>query len=140
MNDVLLTRAAGEPGGRNVFSCSHREWAMLVHLARAADWGALGTTYIRPGAPPIEEAARHSYEPGESRDPKCVDAQDAVGWAAALDRVRRLGSLDNLIESASSELGLSLDTSRVHFAGVLNDFIEYAFGGQFSFARATAEA
>lgn len=133
---VNLVRDAAEPGGRDLFSCAPHEWALLIELAQTFGWHAHGATYVQPAGAPRENAALHSYEAGEQRDPKHVDNEDALNWAAALDRARHSPHLGTLIESLDANASKSGKTRSLHFIAVLEDFIVYAYGGGFSFAAA----
>jgi hypothetical protein len=130
---VTLVRDATEPGGRNVFSCTEREWELLVQLGQVFGWPARGATYIRHKGSSVEDDVRHGYKAGESQDPKRVDSEDALSWATALDRARGSERIDALIEK--TEAGQQNAINSVLFAAILDDFIEYAYGGEFSFSK-----
>ena len=132
MASITLVRNAAEPRGRNVFSCTEREWELLVQLGQAFDWPARGATYIPRKGSSVDDV-RHGYKAGESEDPKRVDSEDALSWAAALDRARASERIDALI--ASTEAGQQDAINAVLFAAILDDFIEYAYGGEFSFSK-----
>jgi hypothetical protein len=132
MESVTLSRDAREPGGRNVFSCTRHEWDLLVELGQDFGWSARGATYVRQNSSSADDDVRHGYKAGETRDPKRVDSNDALSWAAALDRARRSDRMKSVLEkTAQAE---PFDTA--HFAAILDDFIEYAYGGEFSFSKA----
>lgn len=137
---VNLVRDAAEPGGRDLFSCTQQEWALLIELARTFGWQAHGATYVQPAGAPREHAALHSYEAGEQRDSKHVDNEDALNWAAALDRARHSPHLGTLIESLDANAAKNGEARSQHFIAVLEDFIAYAYGGGFSFAAAAQTA
>jgi hypothetical protein len=130
---VTLVRSAAEPGGRDVFSFTQREWELLVQLGQLFGWPARGATYIRHQGLPAEDDVRHGYKAGESEDPKRVDSKDALSWAAALDRARGSERIDALIQK--TEAGQQNAINSVLFAAILDDFIEYAYGGEFSFSK-----
>jgi hypothetical protein len=130
---VTLVRNATEPGGRNVFSCTQREWELLVQLGQAFGWPARGATYVRHKGSSADDDVRHGYKAGESEDPKRVDSDDALSWAAALHRARASEPIDALIEK--TEAGQLNAINSVLFAAILDDFIEYAYGGEFSFSK-----
>jgi hypothetical protein len=135
MEAITLVRDAAEPGGRNVFSCTRQEWELLVELGQAFGWLARGAAYIRQNTSSADDDVRHGYEAGDIRDPKRVESGDALSWAAALDRARRSDRIEGLIgqTAAAKEQG---PIDEAHFAAILDDFIEYAYGGEFSFSRA----
>jgi hypothetical protein len=130
---VTLVRNATEPGGRNVFSCTQREWELLVQLGQVFGWPARGATYIRHKSSSVDDDVRHGYKAGESEDPKRVDSDDALSWATALVRARGSERIDALIEK--TEGGQQNAINSVLFAAILDDFIEYAYGGEFSFSK-----
>ena len=133
MASITLVRNATEPGGRNVFSCTEREWELLVQLGQLFGWPARGATYIPRKGSSVDDDVRHGYKAGERQDPKRVDSDDALSWAAALDRARGSERIEALI--ANTEAGQQNAINSVLFAAILDDFIEYAYGGEFSFSK-----
>jgi hypothetical protein len=143
---VNMARNSLESGGRDLFSCTSTEWRLLLTIGRTFGWKPRGATYLSVrGASVPEATVRHDYEPGEPRDDKQVDAEDALAWATSLSEARHSPHLAALVsgeaESTSSAHQRSArGTSAVEaFLPVMDEFIEYAFGGAFSFARADEE-
>jgi hypothetical protein len=139
---VLMVRYSGEPGGQNSFSCSLSAWDLLVELGKAFGWQPLGTTYV-PAAlsKPAVSPARHNYQPGEAQDRKQVERDDAVNWAAALAAAKRSPHLGDMIGSRPrvavlhpDALAEKVTSANAPFDVVMDEFIEYAFGGPFLFA------
>lgn len=130
MNEkVEMFRDSGEPGGRDLFACSVAEWTLFQELARDFGWVPRGTTYTAPSDSKVAAPAFHGYTAGSTADPKIVERTDALNWARALeDRKRSL-------ESAPSQQGADSEPT-----GLIDEFIEYAYGGAFTFVLAAADA
>lgn len=135
MSAITLVRDAIEPGGRNVFSCTEREWELLVQLGQSFGWSGRGATYVRHVGASANDEARHGYRAGEPRDPKRIDSEDAMNWAAALDGARRTQRIDAMLE-ATTRTDQQGPIDPMQFAAILDDFIEYAYGGEFTFSQA----
>ena len=140
---VNMARDSAESGGRDLFSCTSTDWRLLLRIGETFGWKPRGATYLPVrGASVPDATVRHDYEPGEPKDYKQVDAEDALAWAISLSEARHSPYLAALVsgetESTSSAQQRSArGTTAVNaFAPVMDEFIEYAFGGAFSFARA----
>lgn len=144
---VSLLRNIDKRGQRDRFSCDLTAWDLLLEVAVSFGWKQRGTTYVaagfpaanRPGA--TDPVTRHDYQPGDTRDPKCVDSVDAIAWAAALSAAHRsphlAGMLDATMITASARSGLRWATLHGSpFVSVMDGFTAYAFAGSFEFARA----
>jgi hypothetical protein len=141
---VEMMRITAEPGGRDRFSCSLSAWDLFRHLGQTFGWQPQGATYLPAAAkkPSPAEAkaslprARHDYVPGVAQDSKHVDSTDALEWARALERARSSPHLHALIASWSPEFGSAEATppnGQVHVEALLDEFIQYAYGGEFAF-------
>jgi hypothetical protein len=140
---VSMVRNNIEPGGRDRFSCSSSAWELLIEVAQTFGWKAQGTTYRLPTEENPEQDARHDYRPGSRRDFKFVTRSDATAWAHALSEARKSSHLDAMIGTRPGVVTLPPETSaealgsaNAPFAVVMNEFIQYAFGGAFCFAQA----
>jgi len=127
---VSMARASTEPGGRDRFACSLSSWNLLLQVAESFGWKQRGTSYSSSRPAFIESPVRHDYQPGDSRDQKRVEMSDALSWAIALNEARHSPHLAAMI--AASTIDEAVDAP---FSVVMDEFIAYAFGGAFSFAR-----
>jgi hypothetical protein len=127
-NKVEMFRDAIAPNGRNRFSCSLQAWEFLQELAETFGWRPKGTLYIASPKAKIEAAARHNYQPGNTLDPKCIEADDAMAMAHALDVAKRSAHFDAMI---AARTGID---SQEPLPVVIDEFVHYAYGGAFTFA------
>jgi hypothetical protein len=125
-----MFRNAVAPKGRNRFSCPLPSWELLWELGRAFGWQPKGTTYVLPAKSPVEAPARRNYEPGTVQDHKQVEAEDALAWARALEIAKVSPHTAAMIEARAAALAGSGELS----PGVIDEFIEFAYGGAFEFA------
>jgi hypothetical protein len=119
---VDMFRDAAERKGRDRFSCSIAVWELLAEIGATFGWRPTGTTYIQPVHSKVESPARHNYQPGNAQDHKRVHAEDAAAWAAALAKAKQSPHFAAMIRSRELPPGL------------LDEFIEFAYGGGFAFA------
>jgi|SRR5882757_1684997 len=141
---VNMVRDSTEAGGRDHFACSAEAWGLLLDLGKAFDWRQQGTTYLPTNiANMTVNAARHGYRPGDAKDYKRISAEDALAWARALTEARRSPQLEQIVSALPASLALNalvssdeLPSTKAPFAIIMNEFIEYAFGGEFVFALA----
>ena len=141
---IEMVRDSVEAGGRDRFSLSADAWGLLQDVGKTFGWKPIGTTYARkPSANAVNVSALRDYLPGDSLDPKVVTADDAMAWATALSQARQSPHLGALIGFRPGAVVLhdltTMDESRsanAPFTVSMDEFIEYAFGGAFSFARA----
>ena len=118
----------------NRFSCDLPTWELLHELGRAFGWQPVGTTYVLPARSTIELPARRNYEPGDPQDRKQVTREDAMSWARALETAKVSTHAAAMIQARSvarighGELGRQL------LPGVIDEFVEFAYGGAFDFA------
>jgi hypothetical protein len=140
---VVMVRESAKAGGRNRFSCSSAAWDLLLDLGRDNGWKPSGTSYARnnAAAAAVPAPVRHGYRPGNHRDYKRIDAEDAVAWARSLSEARRSPQLAAVIGERPGPVVLREGTSveelrsaNAPFPAVMDEFIEYAFGGEFAFA------
>lgn len=137
---VEMSRAATAPHGRNRFSCPLPVWDFFWELGLAFGWRPQGTTYVAPAKSPVESPARRDYQPGGSRDSKRVEAGDAMAWARALELAKASPHLAGMIEARSAALALNGSAGSDLLPGVLDEFIQFAYGGAFAFAISSDDA
>jgi hypothetical protein len=140
---VSMVRDNAEPGGRDRFSCSSSAWELLIEVGQTFGWKSQGTTYRAPNDENPEQDARHDYHPGSRRDFKFITRADATGWANALSEARKSSHLEAMIGQRPGPItlppetsGEALSSANAPFAVVMDEFIQYAFGGAFRFAQA----
>lgn len=131
---VEMFRDAPAAKGRNRFACPMPIWELLWELGRAFGWQPKGTTYVLPSKSTMEAPARRDYQPGGSRDHKRVEEGDAVGWARALDVAKGSPHAAAMIDARSAALVGIGQAGGEMLPGVLDEFIEFAYGGAFEFA------
>jgi len=131
---VEMFREAASPKGRNRFACPLSTWELLGELGRAFGWQPRGTTYVLPAKSTVETPARRDYQPGTARDHKQVAAEDAVAWARALEVAKASPHAAAMIEARSAALADAGKVGGDPLPGVIDEFIEFAYGGAFEFA------
>jgi len=136
MAEVRLFRDAAETHGRDLFACSLAEWQFLLQLGRTFGWRADGATYELPSGSKITAAARRDYLPGAPLDRKLVNAEDALSWARALEAATHSPHFPAIIEAHLATVSPEESSARA-IADSLAEFIQYAYGGAFTFARDT---
>jgi hypothetical protein len=144
---IEMTRDSAEPGGRDRYSLSSDAWTQLLVLGTTFGWQQRGTRYQRKQTDKVADVsatadAVHDYLPGNHLDYKRVDAEDAYAWATALSAASSphmeaavCDTADTIVlrGTPSTEATQSVNAP---FAVTMTEFIEYAYGGAFSFARA----
>lgn len=128
---VDMFRTAAAP---NRFSCPLSTWELLHELGRAFGWHPRGTTYVMPAKSTVESPARRNYEPGDWQDQKQVRKADAMAWARALEKAKLSSHAAAMINARSVALASSGKTEGELLPGVIDEFIEFAYGGAFEFA------
>ena len=131
---VEMSRHAAAPGGRNRFSCPLPIWELLWELGHAFGWQPKGATYVLPARSTVEAPARRNYHPGSVYDHKQVESDDAMAWARALEAAKRSPHTQAMIEARSAALASADKVSGELLPGVVDEFIEFAYGGAFEFA------
>jgi len=131
---VEMFRDASSPGGRNRFSCSLLTWELLAELGRTFGWHPKGTTYVVPVTGKAPAPALRNYQPGGSQDTKRIEAEDSMDWARALEQAKASPHLPAMIEARAVALAGTGQHVGALPAGVLEEFIEFAYGGAFEFA------
>jgi hypothetical protein len=126
---VEMFRDAAERHGRDRFSCALPVWRFLQELATTFGWQPRGTTYATVANPAVDLPARHDYQPGDSRDRKYVDTEDAIAWANALEAAYLSSHSTAMIEAAGASM-------QVPLRSLIQEFVAYAYGGAFAFAVA----
>jgi len=141
---VNIVRVSGALNGGDRFACSSDAWELTMEIGRAFGWKPRGASYVRTKRVDLSTTVvLHDYRPGDSRDLKCVDTDDAKAWANALIAARRSPHLAAMVSgragnavlelAAMANAGKSVD---LPINEVLDEFIEFALGGAFLFARA----
>jgi hypothetical protein len=129
-----MFREAAAPKGRNRFSCPIPTWELLRELGQAFGWQPRGTTYVLPAKSKVEAPARRDYHPGPVHDHKQVEAEDAMAWARALAIAKASPHVAAMIEARAAALIGSGESITELLPGVIDEFIEFAYGGAFEFA------
>jgi hypothetical protein len=137
---VEMFRAASAPHGRNRFSCPASIWDFLWELGHAFGWRPQGTTYVIPASSVLESPARRDYQPGGTQDYKQVAAEDAMAWARALEVAKASPHLAGMNAARSAAFDSSGEGGNELLPGVLDEFIQFAYGGAFAFAILSEEA
>lgn len=132
--NVEMFREAAAPGGRNRFSCPLQTWELLWELGSAFGWHPKGTTYVLPAKTAVEAPARRNYQPGSVQDHKQIEAEDAKAWARALEVAKASPHTVAMVEARSAALTDSGKSIAEVLPGVIDEFIEFAYGGAFEFA------
>ena len=143
---IEMTRDSAESGGRDRFSLSSDAWTHLLALGTTFGWQQSGTRYLRkPTAKvaDIDADAVHDYLPGNHLDYKLIDADDAYAWATALSAAQSSPHMQAAVSDSADAIVLrgtpsteATQSVNAPFAVTMTEFIEYAYGGAFSFARA----
>jgi len=128
---VQMFRMALEPHGRDRFSCPLPVWELLREVGESFGWQPTGTTYIAPPKRNVDTSVRHNYQPGDSLDHKCVEAEDAVAWARALEVAKSSPHFVAMMQARSTTR--SIDIAGELPPSLLDEFIEFAYGGTFTF-------
>jgi hypothetical protein len=131
---IEMFRDASLPRGRNRFSCSLATWELLAELGRTFGWHPQGTTYVVPVTGRATVPALRNYQPGGSQDTKLIEAEDAMGWARALELAKASPHVAAMIEARAVALAKSGKPAGDLPPGLLEEFIEFAYGGAFKFA------
>ena len=131
---VEMFRDAAEVHGRDRFSCPIAAWALVWELGQAFGWQPKGTTYLSPPKRPVETPALRNYQPGDAQDYKRVEADDATAWARALEVAKHSPHFAAMVNARSVAMATSGELTGELLAGVLDEFIEFAYGGAFTFA------
>lgn len=133
---IEMVREAAERGGRDRYACSLSAWNLFRQLGETFGWQPQGTTYIPSAGSKQVQRALHDYSAGVAQDSKWVEAGDAIAWARALEKARDSSHLNSLISQTIVEpsAGAAAEVeSRTRFVAVLDEFIQYAYSGAFSF-------
>ena len=131
---VEMFREADAPKGRNRFSCPMPTWELLRELGHAFGWQPKGTTYVLPAKSKMETPARRNYHPGTVYDHKQVEAEDARAWARALEVAKASPHAAAMLDVRATALIGAGEGGTELLPGVIDEFIEFAYGGAFEFA------
>jgi hypothetical protein len=107
---------------------------MLHELGRAFGWHPQGATYVIPAESTVESPARRNYEPGDAQDQKQVGEADAMAWAGALEKAKVSPHVTAMLKKRSLAFADSGKADGELLPGVIDEFIEFAYGGAFEFA------
>jgi hypothetical protein len=129
-----MFRDAGSSGEHNRFSCSLATWELLAELGRTFGWHPKGTTYVVPVTSRATVPALRNYEPGGSQDTKWIEAEDALGWARALEHANASPHVRAMTEARAASLAKEGKRTDDLLPGVLEEFVAFAYGGAFKFA------
>ena len=135
---VIVEMFRGAAPGR--FSCPVPMWELLWELGHAFGWQPKGTTYVMSAKSTVEVPARRNYEPGDSQDHKRVEGEDAVAWARALEVAKVSPHVAAMIEARSAALVSGGKPGGELPPGVLDEFVEFAYGGAFEFAISSEDS
>jgi len=138
MEIVQMFRDATAAKGRDRYSCPVPIWEFLWELGRAFGWQPAGTTYVVPPRLKLDSPARRNYQPGDSQDSKRLEEQDAVAWARALEAAKMSPHTEAMVQARASARAGETDSELL--PGVLDEFIEFAYGGAFEFTLSNAIA
>jgi hypothetical protein len=131
---VEMFRGAEAPKGRDRFSCPIPTWELLWELGQAFGWHPQGTTYVLPANSKAEAPARRNYQPGSMQDHKQVGAEDAMAWARALEVAQRSPHTAAMVAARAAALAGAGQVEGELLPGLIDEFIEFAYGGAFEFA------
>jgi hypothetical protein len=131
---VEMFRSTATPKGRHRFSCPMSTWELLWELGHAFGWQPKGTTYVLPAKSAVEAPARRNYQPGSTHDHKRVETEDAMAWARALEVAKGSPHAAAMIAARSAALTEAGNSGGEPQPGVIDEFIEFAYGGAFEFA------
>lgn len=131
---VEMFREAAAPQGRNRFSCPMQTWELLRELGQAFGWQPKGTTYVLPAKTTVETPARRDYQPGALHDHKQIEAEDAMAWARALQAAKLSPHTAAMIAARGAARVDAGQAASEPLPGVIDEFIEFAYGGAFEFA------
>lgn len=133
---VELSRTSGD----DQFICSLADWNFIRDLGRTFGWHAAGTTYLpQQGERARINPIKHDYQPGDSRDSKRVEADDAAQWAAALDGARRSPFLAGMLRTHTQRQGVNQTLAEHSLNAQLQSFSEFSRRGAFTIALRDAQ-
>lgn len=135
MSDVVqMYRDAAEAGGRDRFSCSLQIWELLQEIGQTFGWRPAGAIYVAPAQLKVEAPARRDYRPGGALDQKRIEQDDAAAWAQALGLAKDSPHLAAMIKArADAPTALEGQVTEALLPGVIEEFVEFAYGGAFTF-------
>jgi hypothetical protein len=126
---VEMFRDAAERKGRDRFACSLPMWDLLQEIGAEFGWSPSGSSYVAlPGTKHVTHAGK-DYQPGEIRDLKQVDEQDAIAWANALEAAILSPRLPEILMRRAPDA-----IPRDALVSLIREFTEYCYGGAFVFS------
>ena len=132
---IEMFREAPESSSLVRLSCSLQRWELLRELGETFGWRPKGVTYVAPPGRRIAAPVQRNYQPGDSRDRKLVDAEDARAWASALQVARSSPHFDAMIEAQCVTAGERIEErERDELHSFVDRFIDFSRGGAFEFA------
>lgn len=139
MSEVVeMYRDAAERGGRDRFSCSVATWELLQEVGQTFGWHPTGASYVATVRGKVENPARRDYRPGRTLDEKRIERDDALAWAGALELAKGSPHLAAMIAArADAILAAGGPGGAAPLPGVIEEFVEFAYGGAFTFVIAS---
>ena len=140
MSDIVeMYRDAVEPGGRDRFACSVATWELLQEIGQTFGWHPTLATYVAPAGVNVDAPARRNYRPGGALDQKRIEKDDAIAWASALELAKDSPHLASMIAARAAAIAAADGhAAEALLPGVVEEFIEFAYGGAFTFVLASA--
>jgi hypothetical protein len=137
MSDIVeMYRDAVEPGGRDRFSCTVPTWELLQEIGQTFGWRPMGAIYVASASPKADSRARRDYRAGGALDQKQIEQDDAIAWATALELAKESPHLAAMIAARSAAIASAdAPVAEALLPGVIEEFVEFAFGGAFRFAH-----
>jgi hypothetical protein len=140
MSDIVeMYRDAPEPGGRDRFSCSVSTWELLQEIGQTFGWRPMGAIYVARVQPKVDTRARRDYRAGGALDQKQIEREDAIAWASALQVARKSPHLAAMIAArGAATASTDAQVAEALLPGVIDEFVEFAFGGAFTLVLSSA--
>ena len=140
---VNMARPGTDLYGVGQLACSSDAWDLLLEIGKTFGWKALGASYVPTDVEmTLNGVTRHDYQPGDRQDSKLVNTADALAWATALSEAHASLHLAEMIGdsppiSTRHETDGAEDTRviNVSFATTMDEFMAFAYGGEFTFFR-----
>jgi len=131
---VEMHRDAAERGGRDRFSCPTATWELLQEVGQTFGWHPAGASYVAATSRKSASPVRRDYRPGGTLDEKRIEQDDATAWAGALELAMDSPHLAAMIEARAAAItAAGGPITAAPLPGVIAEFIEFAYGGAFSF-------
>lgn len=142
-HESLLPGAVVELSGAgrdDQFTCSLPDWNFIRDLGRTFGWHPAGTTYLpQQGQRARHNPIKHDYQPGDSQDSKCVEANDSARWVAALEAAKRSPFITGMLRTQARLQAANHAVTEHSLRAQLQSFIEFARRGAFTIALRDAK-